>query len=228
MENLAFPEKSLVFYIDVDNTLIDNDRVKVDVNSEINDLIGEERAAHFWEVYEQVRRDMDGINIPETLERIKPEFSDQTLYKRLYRLWMDFPYPEYIFPDVFETLAHLKTFAELYILSDGDASFQLRKIVASGLSRAVDGNLLIYLHKDHHFEDVERMHLATHYIMVEDKPSLLAAAKDYFGNRITTILLRQGKYSLQPAKYAPDLTLNAFGDLRNFSAEQFANGKLEG
>ncbi len=215
------PAKNLVFYIDVDNTLIDNDRVKVDVDAKINELLGKEQAAHFWEVYEQVRHDMDGVNIPETLNRVMPEFSDQALYKRLYRLWMDFPYPQYIFPGVFETLAHLKTFAELYILSDGDASFQLRKIVASGLSRAVDGNLLIYLHKEHHFEDVERMHEATHFFMVEDKPSLLAAAKDYFGNRITTILIRQGKYSLQPAKYLPDVTLNAISDLCNFSAEQF-------
>lgn len=215
-----------VFFIDVDNTLIDNDQVKIDVDAKINELLGTEQATHFWDVYEQVRRDMDGVNIPETLNRVKPEFNDQDLYNRLYRLWMDFPYPKYIYPGAFEALAHLKTFAELYILSDGDASFQLRKIVTSGLSRAVDGNVLIYLHKDRHFEDLERTHMAAHYVMVEDKPTLLAAAKDHFGERITTILLRQGKYSSQTAKYPPDVTLNAIADLRKFSAKQFASGNL--
>jgi hypothetical protein len=217
----------LVFIIDVDNTLINNDQVKADVDNQMKALVGEERTVRFWEVYEQVRRDMDGVNIPDTLYRIEKEFTDKTLFRKLYRLWMDFPYHEYIYPGVFETLAYLKTFAQLIILSDGDASFQLRKIVQSGLSRAVEGNVLIYLHKDHHFEDIVTCFPAYHYIMVEDRPDLLYLAKDYFKARVTTVLVEQGKYSKKmPSNWHPDLFLPAIATLKNFNAEQFKSDKF--
>jgi len=216
----------LVFMIDVDNTLIDNDRVKTDVENGMKAVMGEERTAHFWELYEVVRREMDGVDIPATLNRIRPEFTDHDLYNRLYRLWMDFPYPEYIFPGVFEMLTYLRTFAVPVILSDGDASFQLRKIVQSGISKAVEGNVLIYLHKDHHFEDIEKSFPAYHYVMVEDKPTLLAKAKDYFENRLTTVLVKQGKYAKEQAHPAPDLVLPAIADLKNFTAEQFKSDRF--
>lgn len=220
-------EAYLVFMIDVDNTLINNDQVKTDVEEQMKNLLGEEQSARFWEVYEQVRKDMDGVNIPETLNRISKEMTDKQLYRRLYRLWMDFPYPQYIYPGVFDLLTYLKTFAQPVILSDGDASFQLRKIVQSGLSRAVDGNVLIYLHKDHHFEDVEITFPAYHYVMVEDKPSLLSLAKDYYEDRITTVLVRQGKYAhKEVASRPPDLVLPSIGDLKNFNAEQFKSDKF--
>lgn len=220
-------EAYLVFMIDVDNTLINNDHVKIDVDNQMKALMGDERTNRFWEVYEQVRKDMDGVDIPMSLNRIEKEFSDKQLYRRLYRLWMDFPYTDYIYPGVFEVLAYLKTFAQPIILSDGDASFQLRKIVHSGLSRAVDGNVLIYLHKDHHFEDVEITFPAYHYVMVEDKPSLLSLAKDYFEARLTTVLVKQGKYAhKEVTSPLPDLVLPSIADLKNFTAEQFKSDKF--
>lgn len=219
-------EAYLVFMIDVDNTLIRNDDVKTDVENKMKALIGDERTSRFWEVYEQVRKDMDGVDIPMTLNRIEAEYEDKILYRRLYRTWMDFPYREYIYPNVFETLNHVKTFAQPVILSDGDASFQLRKIVLSGLSKAVDGNVLIYLHKNHHFEDVALGFPAYHYVMVEDKPTLLSAAKDFFEDRITTVLVQQGKYSTEKAENRPDLTLPSISDLRKFNAEQFKSDRF--
>src|SRR3954468_20522067 len=119
----------LAFMLDVDNTLINNDQVKTDVSNQMVALVGEERANHFWQLYEEVRRETDVVDIPNTLKRIEPEFSDKALYHQLYRLWNDFPYRKYIFPGVFEVLAYLNTIGRPIILSDGDPSFQLRKIV---------------------------------------------------------------------------------------------------
>lgn len=220
-------EAHLVFFIDVDNTLINNDQVKTDVENSMKALIGDERAARFWGVYEQVRHDMDGVDIPMTLTKVEPEYTDKVLYRKLYRLWMDFPYPDYIYPGVFEVLEYLRTFAQPVILSDGDASFQLRKIVLSGISKAVEGNVMIYLHKDHHFEDIALAFPAYHYVMVEDKPNLLAAGKDYFEDRITTVLVKQGKYALREHPgIPPDLVLPAISELKKFNADQFKSDKF--
>lgn len=217
----------MVVFLDVDNTLINNDKVKTDVEAEMQELIGDKLNERFWEVYEQVRKEMDGVDIPATLRRLKPEYEDKELYTKLYRLWMDFPYHEYIFPGVFETLHHLKTFATPVILSDGDASFQIRKIVCSGLSRAIDGNVLVYQHKDQHFEDILRSFPANHYVMVEDKPTLLALGKEFFGEDITTVLVMQGKYAHQPSSYKPDMVLPGIGDLKNVSEQQLMGDKVQ-
>src|SRR5258708_4819229 len=155
----------LAFMLDVDNTLINNDQVKTDVTSQMLSIIGEEKAARFWQLYEEVRKETDVVDIPLTLKRIEPEFTEnKALYHQLYRLWNDFPYRKYIYPGVFEVLAYLNTIGRPIILSDGDPSFQLRKIVTSGLARAVNGDVLIYAHKQHHLEDIELALPAYHYV----------------------------------------------------------------
>jgi len=215
------PANPVVFFIDVDNTLINNDQVKIDINKKMLDLLGEDGTSHFWDVYEQVRKDMDGVDIPATLKRLEPEFSDHAFYRKLYRTWVDFPYTDYIYPGVFEMITYLKTFALPTILSDGDASFQLRKVVKSGICHAVDGNVLIYQHKDHHFEDIADTYDACHYVMIEDKPTLLAAAKAFFGEQLTTVLVKQGKYANVPTTFQPDYVLPSIGDVRSLSAADF-------
>jgi FMN phosphatase YigB (HAD superfamily) len=219
----------LAFMLDVDNTLINNDQVKTDVSNQMTNLIGEEKAARFWELYEAVRLETDVVDIPLTLKRIEPEFSDKALYHQLYRLWNDFPYRKYIYPGVFEVLAYLNTIGRPIILSDGDPSFQLKKIVTSGLARAVSGDVLIYAHKQNHLEDIEIALPAYHYVMIEDKPSLLTAMKDYFEERITTVLVKQGKYAHDPKELAqarPDLIIPGIRDLKKFSPDQFSSDRF--
>ncbi len=220
----------LAFMIDVDNTLINNDQVKTDVSAQMEALIGPERSARFWEIYEQVRKETDVVDIPLSLKLIKLEMADsEQLYHKLYRLWMDFPYTKYIYPGVFEALAYLNKIGRPIILSDGDPSFQLRKIVTSGLARAVNGDVLIYAHKQHHLEDIEMALPAYRYIMVEDKPSLLAIMKEYFEERITTVLVKQGKYANDPKQVAqakPDLIIPRIADLVKFTPEQFASDRF--
>ncbi len=220
----------LAFMLDVDNTLINNDQVKTDVTNQMLALIGEEKAARFWQLYEEVRKETDVVDIPNTLKRIEPEFTEnKAVYHQLYRLWNDFPYRKYIYPGVFEVLSYLNTIGRPIILSDGDPSFQLRKIVTSGLARAVSGDVLIYAHKQHHLEDIELALPAYHYVMVEDKPSLLNAMKEYFEERITTVLVKQGKYAHDPKELAlsrPDLIIPGIGDLKKFSPDQFSSDRF--
>lgn len=219
----------LAFMIDVDNTLINNDQVKTDVENQMQALIGPKWVARFWELYEEVRRETDVVDVPLTLKRIQPEMADEPLYHKLYRLWNDFPYRKYIYPGVFEVLTYLNTIGRPIILSDGDPSFQLRKIVTSGLARAVNGDVLIYAHKQNHLEDIEMALPAYHYIMVEDKPTLLTLMKEYFEERITTVLVKQGKYAHDPKQLAqsrPDLTIPQIANLRKFTPEQFASDRF--
>jgi FMN phosphatase YigB (HAD superfamily) len=219
----------LAFMLDVDNTLINNDQVKIDVDAAMKSLIGEEKTTRFWEIYEEVRQETDVVDIPLSLKRIQPEFTDQSLYHKLYRLWNDFPYRKYIYPGVFEVLAYLNTIGRPIILSDGDPSFQLRKIVTSGLARSVNGDVLIYAHKQHHLEDIETALPAYRYVMVDDKPSLLTIMKEYFDDRITTVLVKQGKYANNQKELAlarPDLIIPRIGDLERFTPEQFVSDRF--
>lgn len=219
------PKVKLVVLSDVDNTLINNDQVKTDVEQGMLGLVGDELTARFWQIYEQVRAETDMVDIPTTLRLIKKEISDAQLYRDLYRLWYDFPYCDYVYPQVYSVLDYLRSISRPAILSDGDASFQLRKIVTTGLARAVNGDVLIYAHKDHHLDDIELALPADHYVMIEDKPSLLTIMKQYFGDRITTVLVKQGKYARDPRQLVnsnPDYELPSIGDVLNLTQAQLS------
>ncbi|HEX2911128.1 MAG TPA: HAD family hydrolase [Chloroflexia bacterium] len=221
----------LAIMLDVDNTLIDNDKVKEDVSAQMLALIGEQWSARFWEIYEQVRKETDVVDIPNTLKRIQPELNNEELYHHLYRLWNDFPYRRYIYPGVFELLKYINTIGRPIIVSDGDPSFQLRKIVTSGLARAVNGDVLIYAHKQNHLEDIELALPAYHYVMVDDKPNLLALIKNYFEDKVTTVLVKQGKYAfnqelLKNSRPRPDMQIKQIADLRKFTPEMLYSDRF--
>ncbi len=227
--NIYNIKAKLAFMLDVDNTLINNDQVKIDVSNQMEALLGPTWANRFWDIYEQVRKETDIVDIPLSLKRIEPEMTDKELYRKFYRLWNDFPYRQYIYPGVFEVLTYLNTIGRPIILSDGDPSFQLKKIVTSGLARAVNGDVLIYVHKQEHLEDIENALPAYHYVMVEDKPTLLTYMKDYFEDRITTVLVKQGKYASDPKQLAgakPDLVIPRIADLKKFTAHQFVSDRF--
>ena len=103
------------------------------------------------------------------------------------------------------------------LLSDGDVVFQPRKIERSGLWRAVDGRVLIYIHKEKVLAQIERRYPARHYVLIDDKPHVLAAMKRIRGERLTTVLPRQGHYALDPKGAAedpqPDLVIERIADL---------------
>ena len=133
---------------------------------------------------------------------------------------VDYPFANRLYPGSLAALAHVHPWGATVILSDGDVVFQPRKVQRSGLWEAVEGRVLIYIHKEQGLEDVERRYPARHYVMVDDKLRILTAMKKIWGRRLTTVWPRQGRYALDPKTLAayppPDLTVDLIGDLVNY------------
>ncbi len=221
------PIPSLAFLIDVDNTLLDNDRAKADEAEHLRGLLGEAAASRFWEFYEDVRREEGVVDYPQTLARFKQAFVDQFPPETLFQLshyFLTFPFHSYLYPGALETLAYLGMLGTTAITSDGDATFQGLKIARSGISAAVDGRVALYLHKQEHVDEITTLFPAEHYVMIEDKPSLLSILKAKMANGLTTVLVRQGKYAHAapaPDDVPPDLSVAAIADVQQLGREQF-------
>jgi len=188
-------EPEIVFLLDVDNTLLDNDRVRGDLAAQIRELVDDERAERFWFIYEQVRDERDFVDYPWTLARFHAAYPDERAYPEIARIVLSHPYENYLFPRVRETLAHLRQLGRVVILSDGDPVYQPAKIARAGLHAAAEGNVLVFAHKEAHLGDVQRLFPAPRYALVDDKPRVLAAAKDVLGERLVTVHVCQGKYA---------------------------------
>ncbi|MGZ3630203.1 MAG: HAD family hydrolase [Ktedonobacteraceae bacterium] len=218
---------TLAFLLDVDNTLLNNDHVKEIWDERLDAEAGPELAAHFWDIYEQVRREEDVVDIPLALTRFREETPlttlDELTYLHICALFDDFPFAQELFPHALETLDYLRTLGVTVILSDGDLYFQAKKISHSGLAEMVGGRILLYVHKQEHLDEIMSMYPADHYVMVDDKPTVLADTKAILGNRLTTVFVEQGKYAKvpPPEHFVPDIALSRIGDLRYYGAEQF-------
>ncbi len=211
--------EEFVFLLDVDNTLIDNDRVKENLQQRINDIVGEERGEAFWDIYEEVRKDLDYVDFPETLSRFIAAFRDERHFPQLADLLLGYPYYLALFPNTLQTLGHLREMGTAVIVSDGDPVFQPAKISRAGLAAAVDDNVLIFVHKEGHLDEITSQFPARRYVLVDDKPGILTRSKARLGERIVTVQVRQGKYAEERAETPPDLEVQHIGDLRHVSTE---------
>lgn len=222
---MAELDERLVFLFDVDNTLLDNDRSKADMAEQLAQLLGDTGMARFWEIYEQVRKDLDVVSWPVTVERFQAEWPDKTVAYKVANIINGWPYENYLYPGTKDALSHVTRFGEVAILSDGDTVYQPRKIQRAGLALIVGySDVLIFTHKQDHFEDIMKKLPGVHYILVDDKESILADAKDELGARLTTVWVKQGKYAADPTRYKtpdPDITIDAIGDLCNMGKEAF-------
>src|SRR6266487_213659 len=219
---------TLVFLIDVDNTLIDNDFVKSDLDEHIKVQMGETVTNRFWELYEKTREDSDVINIPLALKWLREQTSlselDEQTYLHVHSLFDNYPFYNALYPHTLETLHYLRTLGLTVIVSDGDMYFQAEKIVRSGLAETVEGRVLIYTHKQEHLQEILNKYPADHYAMIDDKPQILADSKSIMGKSLTTVFVQQGHYAASDQKLAnftPDISVLHIGDLRNYTAEQF-------
>lgn len=183
------------FLLDVDNTLLDNDLVKTDLEQHIEQLVGPERSTEFWALYEDVRRDLGCVDLLETLNRFTRAFPDEPHFPHLSAFVMGYPFTGTLFPGALEAIAHMKTLGMVVILSDGDPVWQPAKIARSGLADAVDNNVLVYMHKQENLEVVQRRFPAERYVLVDDKAPILADVKQRLGDRIVTVHVCQGKYA---------------------------------
>jgi len=204
----------IAFLIDVDNTLLDNDRAKADVAAAIRALVGLDRAARFWSLYEKVRGECGVVDYPETLRRFRRTFPEVSRVTDVDRSVFDVPFERYLYPHALDVIAHLWQLGEPAILSDGDRVYQPMKIARSGLLLAVRGNVLVYEHKEDHLAEVQRRFPADRYAHIDDKAALLARTKESLGERVTTVHVRQGRYAAEEASGpSPDIVVARIADV---------------
>ncbi len=219
-------KSELVFLLDVDNTLLDNDRAKADIQAGLLRILGEQGAGHFWQLYEEVRHQFDVVDYPETLRRFAHGWQDKKAAHEAADLVNNLPYADYVYPDTMVAIKHLSELGEVAILSDGDPVYQPGKIAAAGLTAAVGGpqDVLIYTHKEECFDDVMQRLPGDRYVLVDDKERILSLAKDVMGGKLTTVWVKQGHYAADPKQYrepGPDITLQGIGDLRGLGKGAF-------
>ena len=213
---------SLVFLLDVDNTLLDNDRVKADIRSAIAGLVAADRASRFWSLYEEVRAEEGVVNFPETLRRFRRAFPDEPRTEDVDRAVLSVPFESYLYPRGLEAIERLWTLGDVAILSDGDRVFQPAKIARAGLLLATRGNVLVYEHKEDHLSEVQRRFPADHYVHVDDRAALLSRTKEGLGSKATTIHVRQGHYASEPPSGpAPDIAVDRIADVITLAPERF-------
>lgn len=209
----------VVFLLDVDNTLLDNDSITADLDNHLAQEFGGKSRDRYWEIFEALRVELGYADYLGALQRYRIGAMNDPRLLQMSSFLVDYPFPERLYPGALEVIAHLRHWGATVILSDGDVVFQPRKVQRSGLWDAVEGRVLIYLHKEHMLADVEQRYPANHYVMVDDKMRILAAMKQVWGNRLTTVFPRQGHYALDPgqtAAYPPaDFTIERIGELRN-------------
>jgi FMN phosphatase YigB (HAD superfamily) len=215
------------FLLDVDNTLLENDKVKSQLDQELRGLLGGELSERFWQIYEQVRQERGVVDIPLSLTRLRAEVPEgqmnDGLFQRAHAMFEEYPFGENLYPHVLETLQYLRTLGLTIIVSDGDRIFQAEKIVNSHLAAAVEGQVLIYTHKQQHLQEIQQRYPAKHYVMVDDKAQILADCKKELGKRLSTVFVKQGKYAQEPLPedFRPEITVEHIGDLRNLTAQDF-------
>jgi FMN phosphatase YigB (HAD superfamily) len=205
----------LVFLLDCDNTLLDNDAIKGDVNHQLTDLLGAARTAIYWQLYEAVRHETGGVNYPLVLQRFAAICPDPGLLDRVSHIVFDYPFATRVYPAVPAVLDHLRALGNVAILSDGDDVYQAAKLEHSGLAAAVGGNVFITTHKEERLEEVMARWPAQCYVVVDDNPRILAAIKRYRPDRFVIVQVRQGHYAAEASGYspAPDITYAAIGDI---------------
>ncbi len=202
---------------DVDNTLLDNDRIAVDLTQHLDEEIGTKGEQQYWVIFEELRAKLGYVDYLGALQRYRQEYPRDPHLFTLSRFLLNYPFAERMFPHVHEVIRHTAQWAETVILSDGDIVFQPRKIDRSGLFEAVQGHVLIYIHKELELDDVEQRYPADHYVLVDDKLRILTAVKAYWGERVTTVFPRQGHYATDPEVLrtfpAADLSIDRIGEL---------------
>jgi FMN phosphatase YigB (HAD superfamily) len=213
-----------VFFFDVDNTLLDNDRVAEDLKRYLTNKVGEASARRYWEIFEQLRAELGYADYLGALQRYRIERPRDPKLLAVSHFMINYPFANRLFPESLDAVEYARRLGRPVILSDGDVVFQPRKIDRSGLYEIFEGQVLIYIHKELELDDVEAKYPAAHYVMVDDKVRILEAIKKHWGGRVTTVFPRQGHYAMDTKLVAqhpePDISLERIGELLKYSLEQ--------
>jgi FMN phosphatase YigB (HAD superfamily) len=207
----------LVFLFDVDNTLLDNDAVQADLRAHLLQEFGEAVERRYWEIFEELRSELGYADYLGALERYRIEDLHEPRLLKMSSWLVDYPFVDRLYPHALDVVQRCREWGRPVVLSDGDAVFQPRKIERSGIWKAFDNDILIYIHKEEELDDVERIYPAKHYVLIDDKLRILAAVKAIWRDRVTTVFPRQGHYATDPkarAAYPPaEIEIERIGDL---------------
>jgi hypothetical protein len=216
-KNVTPATDDIVILFDVDNTLLDNDRFQEELGEHLRSSWGEKSAKRYWAAFEALRIETGYADYLGALQRCRREAPHDLRILPVANWLLDYPFVDRLYPGALDAMRHARRWGPVAILSDGDAVFQPRKIERSGLWRAADGNVLIYIHKERELSVVERVRPARHYVLVDDKLTILDAVKKVWGDRVTTIFPRQGHYAREAVALtglAPaDVAIEHIGDL---------------
>ena len=210
-----------VFLVDVDNTLLDNDRIQADLRRHLEREFGVGPRDRYWAILEQLFTDLGYRDYLGALQRYRVEHPEDIHLMSMSSWLVDYPFANRLYPGALDVLERLRGWGRTVILSDGDVVFQPRKVERSGIFEAVEGHVLIYIHKEQELADVERRYPAAHYVLIDDKPRILAAVKEIWGERVTTVLPSQGQFARAPDATTyptPDLTVERIGDLADYNS----------
>lgn len=213
----------IVFLFDVDNTLLDNDRVTADLKRHLEKEVGPERQQRYWDIFEQLRSELGYADYLGALQRYRLEHPRDPGLLTVSHFMVNYPFATRLYPDSLDAIEHVKQWGETVILSDGDVVFQPLKVERSGISGSVDGKVLIYIHKEKELDDVESRFPADHYVLIDDKLRILDAVKKIWGRKVTTVFPRQGHYAHDPqvlASFPPaDISIDHIAEILNHSLE---------
>jgi hypothetical protein len=218
------PEQT-VFLVDVDDTLLDNGHIQADLKRHLEREFGAASRDRYWAILEQLFNDLGYRDYLGALQRFRVEHPKDIHLLSMSSYLVDYPFANRLYPGSLDVLERFRGWARTVIFSDGDVVFQPRKVERSGISETVEGHVLIYIHKEDELDDVEQRYPAGHYVLVDDKPRILAAVKKVWGDRVTTVLPRQGQFAhaADAASYRPaaDLTVERIGDLLAYNFTDF-------
>jgi FMN phosphatase YigB (HAD superfamily) len=222
------PSHPVVFLVDVDNTLVDNDGIQQDLKNHIEQVYGPAARDRYWRILEDLFSELGYRDYIGALQRYREEHPLEVELLSMSSFLMDYPFADRLFPRAHDVLERLRGLAPTVILSDGDVVFQPRKVERAGLGKCSDGDVLIYIHKEEALADVERRFPAEHYILIDDKLRILSAVKTVWGDRVTTIFPRQGMYAhdakvisaLPPA----DVTIERIEELHDYDFSRLLKG----
>jgi FMN phosphatase YigB (HAD superfamily) len=210
----------VVYLVDVDNTLLDNDRIQTDIKRHLEEVVGVACRERYWAILEQLFEELGYRDYLGALQRYRVEHPREVRLLSMSSFLVDYPFADRLYPESLDVLGRLQSWGTTVLLTDGDVVFHPRKVERSGLFAAVKGRVLIYIHKEEQLDDVFAHYPARHYVLVDDKLKILAAAKQIWGERVTTVFPRQGSYANDPAILAayppPDVTVGRIGELLAF------------
>lgn len=210
----------VVFLLDCDNTLLDNDHVQQDISTHLTATYGAQFRDRYWQIFETLRDELGYADYLGVVQQCRLAAPNDPRLLQLAAYFLDYPFATRLYPGALDVIAHLRRWGPTVILTDGDAVYQPRKVQRSGLWQAAEGRVLIYVHKEKMLDDIQRHYPARHYVVVDDKLRILTAMKAGLGDRLTTIFPRQGRYALDPRECAglppPDFTIEEIDALLNY------------